>query len=70
MRLRLVGTSSGKTGCPAVYTTDRDTFVIQGWKLEDTDRTDLVDVRHGEDALEIPLELADLLIAERSRDQS
>ena len=30
MRLRLIGTSSGHTGCPALYATDRGTYVVQG----------------------------------------
>lgn len=37
MRLTLLGTSSGKTGCPALYATDRDTYVVQGKLVTDPD---------------------------------
>lgn len=37
MRLNHVGTESGGTGCPSVFTTDRNTVVVQGWKVTDDD---------------------------------
>jgi len=58
MRLRLLGTSSGKTGCPALYATDRGTYVVQGKRLTDQAAiADLVDVRDDEFYVEIPREL-------------
>lgn len=55
MRLRHLGTESNKTGCPALYATDRHTFVVQGWKVSDPrELADLVDVRHGDFYVEIP----------------
>ena len=35
MRLQLLGTESGHTGCPALYATDRDTYVVQGKLVRD-----------------------------------
>ncbi len=55
MRLRLLGTESGHTGCPALYATDRDTYVVQGKLVTDQEAVaDLVDVREDEFYVEIP----------------
>ncbi len=58
MRLRLVGTSSGHTGCPALYATDRGTYVVQGKLVTDAEAiADLVDVRQDEFYVEVPAAL-------------
>ncbi len=58
MRLRLLGTSSGHTGCPALYATDRETYVVQGKLVTDKEAiADLVDVRDDEFYVEIPMRL-------------
>jgi len=44
---------SGHDGCPAVYD-DGDAYVIQGWKVDDTTRAELLNVAEGEDAVRIP----------------
>jgi hypothetical protein len=55
MRLTLLGTESGHTGCPALYATDRGTFVVQGKLVTDEAAiADLVDVRDDEFYVEIP----------------
>jgi hypothetical protein len=55
MRLRLLGTSSGHAGCPALYATDRGTYVVQGKLITDDQAIDdLVDVREDEFYVEIP----------------
>jgi hypothetical protein len=55
MRLRHPGTDTGTAGCPALYATDRDTYVVQGWKVVDADAiADLLDVRDNESYVEIP----------------
>ena len=55
MRLRLLGTESGHTGCPALYATDRGTYVVQGKLVTDQQAiADLVDVRDDECYVEIP----------------
>ncbi len=54
MRLQLLGTESGHTGCPALYATDRGTYVVQGKLVRDPEAiADLVDVRD-EFHVEIP----------------
>ncbi|MBB4915718.1 hypothetical protein [Streptosporangium saharense] len=61
MRLTLLGTSSGKTGCPALYATDRGTFVVQGKYVTDPEAiADLVDLRDDEFYVEVPADLFDL----------
>ncbi|MEJ2579989.1 MAG: hypothetical protein P8Z68_13015 [Kineosporiaceae bacterium] len=58
MRLRLLGTSSGHTGCPALYATDRDTYVVQGKVLTDPEAiSNIVDLRDDEFYVEIPRRL-------------
>ncbi len=55
MRLRHLGTDTGQGGCPALYATDRGTFVVQGWRVTDPEAiTDLIDVRENESYVEIP----------------
>jgi hypothetical protein len=55
MRLRLLGTDSGHNGCPALYATDRGTYVVQGKRVTDPAAiADLVDVRDDEFYVEIP----------------
>ncbi|MBX6768782.1 MAG: hypothetical protein IRY90_16805 [Actinomadura rubrobrunea] len=43
MRLRFLGTDSDQGGCPAMYATDRGTYVVQGKIV--TDPAALGDVR-------------------------
>ena len=58
MRLRLLGTSSGKNGCPALYATDRGTYVVQGKLVTDAEAiASLVDVREDEFYVEVPANL-------------
>jgi hypothetical protein len=55
MRLRLLGTETGHDGCPALYATGRETYVVQGKLLTDQEAiADLVDVREDEFYVEIP----------------
>ena len=55
MRLRHLGTESNETGCPALYATDRRTFVVQGWRVGDPKAlADVVDVHDDEVFVEIP----------------
>ncbi|OLT27483.1 hypothetical protein BJF83_02325 [Nocardiopsis sp. CNR-923] len=55
MRLRHLGTESNETGCPALYATDRSTFVVQGWKVADPQvLSERADTRDGEFYVEIP----------------
>ncbi|HEY7147435.1 MAG TPA: hypothetical protein VH637_24580 [Streptosporangiaceae bacterium] len=55
MKIRLLGTDSGKNGCPALYATERGTFVVQGKLVTDEEViAALVDVREDEFYVEIP----------------
>jgi hypothetical protein len=55
VKLRHLGTDTGGTGCPALYATDRGTFVVQGWRVTDPEAiADLIDVRENESYVEIP----------------
>jgi hypothetical protein len=58
MKMRLLGTSSGKNGCPALYVTDCGTYVVQGKRVTDAEAiAALVDVRDDEFYVEIPKDL-------------
>lgn len=57
MRLTYLGTESGDNGCPTLYATDHNTFVIQGWKLLDGEALSQMDIPSHETAIEIPAAL-------------
>lgn len=44
MRLRFLGTSTQGGGSPTLYATDRNTYVVQGWKVEG--QHDSVEIPH------------------------
>lgn len=54
MLLALIrGCSDGKT-CPALHRTDRDTVVVQGWEVTDTELPGQLDLPAGGQAVEVP----------------
>lgn len=58
MRLTYLGTTSQGGSCPALYTTDRGTIVVQGARLTDPDAlADLRNIADHETAVEVPSEL-------------
>jgi hypothetical protein len=58
MRLRFPGADTKDEGCPSLYATDRDTYVVQGWTVTDPEALgDLRNVLEGESFVEIPKEL-------------
>ncbi|MBB4915548.1 hypothetical protein ACFY19_06725 [Streptosporangium saharense] len=58
MRLRLLGTNSEQGTCPAVYVTDRGTFVVQGKIVTDPEALgDVVNLADDETLVEISPEL-------------
>lgn len=58
MRLRILGTNSEQGTCPAIYATDRDTFVVQGKIVADPDALgDVVNLAADETLVEIPRDL-------------
>lgn len=55
MRLTFMGTTSTDGGCPALYVTDRGTYVVQGDRVTDFEAlNDLKDVLPHETFVEIP----------------
>jgi hypothetical protein len=57
MRLRFLGGDSGQDGSPRLYATDRDTYVVQGYKVEDTEALSQLTVPDHEGCVEIPRSL-------------
>ncbi|GAA4573748.1 hypothetical protein [Planotetraspora kaengkrachanensis] len=65
MRLTFLGKTGGSNegGCPALYLTDRGTYVVQGVKVEDAQAlADVRDLAPDETLVEIP---ADVLLLHR-----
>lgn len=48
---------SGETNCPSVYRTDRDTFVVQGWRVSDPETLAQLDIPAHETVVEVPLDV-------------
>lgn len=57
MKLRFLGKNSNVGDCPTLYATDRDTYLVQGWKVFANDVLMQVDVHEGETIVEVPTEL-------------
>ncbi len=57
MRLTFLGGDSGPDGSPRVYATDRGTFLVQGWRVEDAATLGLLNLPDHETCVEIPSEL-------------
>jgi hypothetical protein len=57
MQLRFLGKNSTPGDSPTLYVTDRDTYVIQGWKVFANDLLMQLDVPDGETVIEAPAEL-------------
>ncbi|MGW4240163.1 hypothetical protein ACWEJP_25700 [Streptomyces sp. NPDC004749] len=43
--------------CPTLYATDRDTYLVQGWKVFANDLLMRLDVPEGQSVVEVPTEL-------------
>jgi hypothetical protein len=57
MELTFLGGDSGLSGSPRVYATDRGTFVVQGYKVEDAEALSQLRIPDHETVIEIPAEL-------------
>ena len=57
MKLRFLGKNSQGGECPPLYATDRDTYLVQGWKIFANDLLMQLTIREGETAVEVPTEL-------------
>lgn len=56
MRLTFVGKDpdSNPTGSPTVYRTDTDSWVVQGWAVNDPEALSQMNIPEGETCVEIP----------------
>jgi hypothetical protein len=55
VKLTFLGSTSQEGQCPTLYATDRDTFVVQGWAVTDSEAlAGLRDVLPGESFVEVP----------------
>jgi hypothetical protein len=56
MRLTLIAKdpNSVPDGSPTLYRTDRDSWVVQGWVVTDTDALATMNIPEGETCVEIP----------------
>lgn len=60
MKVTFLGTNSSGGSCPSVWATDRNTLIVQGNKVTDTETLEALRERglpDHEDAVEIPLDL-------------
>jgi hypothetical protein len=57
VKLRFLGKNSNVGDCPTLYATDRDTYLVQGWKVFANDVLMQVDVPEGQAIVEVPTEL-------------
>jgi hypothetical protein len=48
---------SAETNCPSLYRTDRDTFVVQGWRVDDPQALAQLDVPPHETLVEVPADV-------------
>jgi hypothetical protein len=57
MRLTFLGGDSGVNGSPRLYSTDRGTFVVQGYRVEDAEALSQMRIPDHETCVEIPQSL-------------
>jgi len=57
MQLTFLGGESGHDGSPRAYATDRGTFVIQGYRIDDAELLSQLSIPGHETVVEIPAEL-------------
>ncbi|GII90118.1 hypothetical protein [Sinosporangium siamense] len=63
MRMTFVGKTAGSNegDCPALYKTDRGTYVVQGWKVTDPQAiADARDLASNEALVEVPADVLHL----------
>ncbi|MFD3558788.1 hypothetical protein ACFWVU_03835 [Streptomyces sp. NPDC058686] len=61
MKLRFLGKNSNVGDCPTLYSTDRDTYLVQGWKIFANDLLMQLDIPKGQTVVEVPTELFEFL---------
>ncbi|MEW2552779.1 hypothetical protein AB0957_13720 [Streptomyces zhihengii] len=57
MQLRFLGNNSTSGDCPTLYATDRDTYLVQGWRILANDLLAQLTVSESETVVEVPTEL-------------
>ncbi|GAA0336413.1 hypothetical protein [Streptomyces blastmyceticus] len=57
MKLRFLGKNSTPGDSPTLYASDRDSYVVQGWKVFANDVLMRLDVPDGQTVVEVPTEL-------------
>ncbi|GAA1923242.1 hypothetical protein [Streptantibioticus ferralitis] len=57
MKLRFLGKNSTPGDSPTLYASDKDSYVIQGWKIYAQDILSQLGVPTGQTAVEVPTEL-------------
>ena len=56
MQLTFLGSTSNNGGSPTLFGTDRDTYLIQGWKVLDADMLAQLNLPEHETVIEVPRE--------------
>ncbi len=54
MKLRFLGKNSTPGDSPTLYETDRDTYVLQGWKVTDAEALSQMRIPSHETCIEVP----------------
>jgi len=57
MKLTFLGSESDTGDSPTLFSTDRGTFVVQGWRVTDAEALDAMTLPAHETAVEIPSSL-------------
>ncbi|HEV2370740.1 MAG TPA: hypothetical protein VGS19_01110 [Streptosporangiaceae bacterium] len=57
MKLQFLGKTSTPSDSPTLYATDRGTYVIQGWKVTDTEALSQMKIPDHETCIEVPRDL-------------
>ncbi|MER8068017.1 hypothetical protein ABTZ59_06880 [Streptomyces sp. NPDC094034] len=62
MRLRFLGKNSTPGDSPTLYASDRDSYVVQGWRVYAQDLLVQLEVPEGHSVVEVPTELFEHLV--------
>ncbi len=54
MQLTFLGETSNNGGSPTLFGTDRDTYLVQGWKVLDADTLAQLNLPEHETVVEVP----------------
>ncbi len=64
MKITFLGTTTTEGDSPTLYATDRDTFLVQGWRVSDTEALTGMNVPAHETVVEIPRALLRFALTE------